>query len=297
MTTYAYYPGCSLETMAGSYHVSAVEVADRLSVELEEIEDWNCCGATAYSSVDELLAQVLSTRNLAIAESSGRTDVVAPCSACFKNLFFANQHLADDPDLMEHMNYALEADDLHYDGGVQVHHLLGLFTDEVGLDAIREKVVAPFEGLKVAAYYGCQITRPVKPGQTMDDVEAPHFFEDLLEVLGAEVVPFARRLQCCGASLIATARKAALSMLRELLQSAVSAGADVIATACPLCQINLEAYQREVNHEHGTDFEMPVMYFTQLMGLALGATEKQLAIGSEVVSVEKVLACHQPPEA
>lgn len=295
MTTYAYYPGCSLETMAGSYHVSAVEVAERLGVELEEIEDWNCCGATAYSSVDELLAQVLSTRNLAIAESAGRTDVVAPCAACFKNLFFANQHMLDDSDLAEHMNYALEADDLHYGGGVRVHHLLGLFTDEVGLDAIKAKVVAPFEGLKAAAYYGCQITRPMKPGDTMNDIEDPHFFEDLLEALGADVVPFPRRLQCCGASLIATARKAALSMLRSLLESAEAAGADVIATACPLCQINLEAYQREVNHEHGTDFKMPIMYFTQLMGLALGSSPKKLGIGSEVVPVDKVLACHQPP--
>jgi heterodisulfide reductase subunit B len=295
MTAYAYYPGCSLETMAGSYHVSAVEVAHRLGVELDEIEDWNCCGATAYSSVDELLAQVLSTRNLALAETSGRTDLVAPCSACFKNLHFANQHLADDPDLAEHMNYALEADDLQYDGGVKVHHLMGLFTDEVGIDVIREKVVAPWDGLKVAAYYGCQITRPQKPGDGIEEIENPTFFEELIEAIGAEVVPFPRRLQCCGASLIVTARQAALSMLRELLQSAVSTGADVIATACPLCQVNLELYQGEVNREHGTDFQMPVMYFTQLMGMALGATEKQLGIGSEVVPVDRVLACHTPP--
>lgn len=295
MTTYAYYPGCSLETMAGSYHVSAVEVADRLGVELEEIEDWNCCGATAYSSVDELLSQVLSTRNLALAQDAGRTDIVAPCSACFKNLFFANAHLERDPDLLDHMNYALEADGLHYRGGVRVHHLLGLFAQEVGFDAIRDKVVAPFDGLKVAAYYGCQVTRPQRPGQGMQDVEDPRFFEALLETIGAEPVPFPRRLQCCGASLIVTARKAALSMLRELLECAVASGADVIATACPLCQINLELYQGEVNRELGTDFRVPVMYFTQLLGLALGSTPRQLGIGSEVVPVEKVLACHTPP--
>ena len=293
MKTYAYYPGCSLESMAVSYHVSAVEVAHLLGVSLVEIEDWNCCGATAYSHVDELLAQVLSARNLALAEKEKHLDLVAPCSGCFKNLYFANQHMLEDVDLLEHMNYALEADDLNYAGGVTVHHLMDMFVEDVGLDEIREKVVDNLEGLRVAPYYGCQVTRPRKPGESLTDVEGPDYFEKLIEVLGATAVDYPYRMRCCGASLIATSRPAALSMLRDLLQNAVEAGANVIATSCPLCQINLEVYQSEVNRELGTEFSMPIMYFTQLMGLAMGIKPKQLGIGNEVVPVKTVLACRQ----
>ncbi len=293
MKTYAYYPGCSLETMAASYHVSAVEVAHRLGVSLVEIEDWNCCGAAAYSHVDELLAQVLCARNLALAEKEEQLNLVAPCSGCFKNLYFANDHMLEDADLMEHMNFALEADDLNYAGTVTVHHLMDMFVDDIGLDAIREKVIDPLEGLRVAPYYGCQMTRPRKPGESPMDVEGPMFFEELIGALGATPVDYPYRMRCCGASLIATSRQAALSMLRDLLQNAVDVSADVIATSCPLCQINLEVYQSEVNRELGTEFSMPILYFTQLMGLALGVKPKKLGIGREVVPATAVLACRQ----
>ncbi len=297
MKTFAYYPGCSLETMAASYHVSAVEVVDRLGAELVEVEDWNCCGATAYSHVDELLAQVLSARNLALAEKEERLDLVAPCSGCFKNLYFANDHMLDDADLMEHMNFALEADDLSYEGTVRVHHLLDMFVTEIGLEEIRAKVKDPLTGVKVAPYYGCQMTRPRKKGQTLEDVEGPTNFEDLLEAIGATPVDYPYRMRCCGASLIATSRQTALSMLRDLLQDAVDAGAEVIATSCPLCQINLEVYQSEVNRELGTDFSMPIIYFTQLMGVALGADPKALGIGREIIPVTPVLECRQQAAA
>ena len=297
MKIFAYYPGCSLETMAASYHVSAVEVADRLGVKLVEMEDWNCCGATAYSHVDELLAQVLCARNLALAEKEERLDLVAPCSGCFKNLYFANDHMRDDADLMEHMNFALEADELSYSGGVTVHHLLDMFVTEVGLEQIGARVTDPLTGLKVAPYYGCQMTRPRKKGETLEDVEGPTTFEDLLSAIGADPVHFPYRMRCCGASLIATSRQAALSMLRDLLQDAVEADADVIATSCPLCQINLEVYQAEVNRELGTDFAMPVVYFTQLMGVALGAKPKKLGIGREIIPVTPVLECRMQQSA
>jgi heterodisulfide reductase subunit B len=292
MKSYAYYPGCSLETMAASYHVSAVETANRLGVTLEEIEDWNCCGATPYSHIDELLADTLCARNLALAEKQG-LDLVAPCSGCYKNLYFANAHIRDDADLAEHMNYALEADDLSYSGSVEVKHLMDVFGRDVGLDAIRERVTRPLAGLKVAPYYGCQIVRPRHRGATLQDTEGPTLFEDLMSAIGATPVNFPARLRCCGGSLIATNRKAALDLLRTLLESAVSAGADVIATVCPLCQINLECYEQEVNREFGVELSIPILYFTQLMGLALGVAPKRLGIGTEIIAPTAVLACHQ----
>jgi len=201
--------------------------------------------------------------------------------------------MLDEPDLLEHMNFALEADDLSYSGNVRVHHLLDMFMEEVGPKEIGTRVTGPLTGLKVAPYYGCQMTRPRKKGETLEDVEGPTTFEDLLTAIGAEPVHFPYRMRCCGASLIATSRQAALSMLRDLLQDAVAAGADVIATSCPLCQINLEVYQAEVNRELDTDFSMPVIYFTQLMGVALGVEPKALGIGKELIKVAPILECRR----
>ena len=288
MKRYAYYPGCSLETMAASYHVSAVETANKLGIEFQEIEDWNCCGATPYSNVDELLAQTLCARNLAIAERD-RLDVVAPCSACFKNLYFTNEHLKTDPDLAEHVNFALEADNLHYAGTGAVRHLIHVFVRDVGLDAIKRQVTHPLTGLRVAPYYGCQLVRPRRSDGW--DAAGPRFFEDLLAAIGAQPVEFPFRLRCCGASLMVTNRRAALGMLRDLLRGATQSKADLIATTCPLCQMNLECYQADVNREFGTNFSIPVLYFTQLMGVAFGIRPKNLGIGKELIEAKPVLAC------
>jgi heterodisulfide reductase subunit B len=287
MKQYAYFPGCSLEKMAQSYHQSAVETTRALGVELRELEDWNCCGATAYFHVDKLLAYTLCARNLAMAEKEG-LELVAPCSGCYKNMYFANTHLKRDTDLAEHINYALEADNLQFAGKSAVKHLIEVFVNDVGLPAIKAKVTNPLTGLRVAPYYGCQILRPRKDHE---DVEQPRFFEDLLTTIGAAAVDFPLRLRCCGGALIITNRQAALSMVRNLLQSAVDAKTDVIATACPLCQVNLECYQKQVNREFKTDFSVPVLYFTQLIGTAFGIPSKPLGIGSELVKAGPALRC------
>jgi len=286
MKEYAYFPGCSLEKMALSYHMSAVETTRKLGVELRELEDWNCCGATTYFHVDELLAYTLTARNLAMAEKQG-LDLVAPCSACYKNAYFTNVYLKEDPDLADHINYALEEDDLQYSGTIAVRHLMEVFVHDVGLEEVKSKVSRPLEDLRVAPYYGCQIVRPRKNGE---DVEQPQFFEDLLSAIGADPIEYyPLKIYCCGGSLILTSRRAALSMVRNLLQTAVDHDADVIATACPLCQVNLECYQNQVNQEFGTNLSIPVMYFTQLVGLAMGIDRKSLGIGKELVSATPAL--------
>lgn len=286
MKKFAYFPGCSLEKTAQSYHLSALESTRKLGIELQELEDWNCCGATTYFHVDELLAHTLSARNLAIAEQQG-LDLVAPCSACYKNSYFTNHHLKDDPDLADHINYALEEDDLAFSGRVGVHHLIEVFVDEVGFEEIKDRASQPLEGLQVAPYYGCQILRPRKNDENVEEAE---FFEDLLSVVGAIPVPFPLKLHCCGGSLILTNRQAALSMVRNLLKNATDNDAHVIATACPLCQVNLEVYQGQVNQDFGTDFSIPVLYFTQLIGLALGIPRRRLGIGRELVSALPLLS-------
>ncbi len=287
MKKYAYFPGCSLEKIGLSYHMSALETTRKLGVELAELEDWNCCGATAYFGVDEFMAYALGARNLAMAEKE-HLDFVTPCSGCYKNMYFANADLKNDTDLAEHINFALEADHLHFDGNISVRHLLQVFVEDIGLEEIKLRVTKPLNGLRVAPYYGCQILRPRKDHE---NVENPHFFEDLLSTVGAEPVNFPLRLQCCGGALIITSRTAALSMVRNLLQSAIKSGASMIATACPLCQVNLECYQKQVNREFGTDLNIPVLYFTQLIGLAMGIDKGKLGIGKELVMPTHALEC------
>ncbi len=286
MKKYAYFPGCSLEKMAVSYHTSALETTNALGVELEELEDWNCCGATTYFHLDEILANTLVARNLAMAEKQG-LDFVAPCSACYKNAYFTNNYMKEDEDLAEHINFALEADDLQLSGNLTVHHLIDIFTNEVGAEEIKKQVSNPLTELNVAPYYGCQIVRPRKNGENIED---PQFFEELLSAIGATPINFANKTRCCGGSLLLTNRQAALDMIKQLLQNALNSGADVIATACPLCQVNLECYQIQVNEEFGTDFSIPVLYFTQLMGLAFGVSPKKLGIGSELVTAMPILS-------
>ena len=280
MKKFAYYPGCSLESLSLSYHQSAVETTTALDVELKEIEDWNCCGATAYFHADELLAHTLVARNLAIAEKDG-LDFVAPCSACYKNAFFTNEQLHEEPDLADHINFALEEDNLHLDGTLKVKHLMEVFIDDIGLEELEGKVIHPLKGLRVAPYYGCQLVRPRKNGENVED---PQFFEELLSAIGAEPVDYGTKMRCCGGSLIMTNREAALDMVFQLLLDATKNETDVIATICPLCNVNLEAYQKQVNQEYNTEFKVPVMYFTQLIGMALGIDPERLGIGKELVS-------------
>jgi heterodisulfide reductase subunit B len=286
MKKFAYFPGCSLEKMATSYNKSSVETTKSFGIELKELEDWNCCGATTYFHVDQLLAYTLVARNLAIAEKDG-LDFVAPCSACYKNAYFTNDYIKEDPDLADHINFALDQDNLHFSGDLKVHHIIDIFANEIGSEEIKKKVSNPLHGLKVAPYYGCQIVRPRKNGE---EIENPQFFEKIVSAMGAEPVDFADRLRCCGGSLIMTSRHAALSMVRVLLNNARNSGADVIVTACPLCQVNLECYQTQVNEEFGTDFSVPVLYFTQLLGLALGISRRRLGIGRELVSAAPIFS-------
>ena len=281
MREYAYFPGCSLEKMAISYHMSALETTRKLDIKLHEIEDWNCCGATTYFYIDELLANTLCARNLAIAEKTGM-DVVAPCSACYKNMYFTSAQLKKDADLAEHVNFALEEDNLHFNGNIGVKHLLEVFAQDVSPEEMKSKVSKPLEGVRVAPYYGCQIVRPQKE---KEDVEQPQFFEEMLTSIGAIPVNYPLKMRCCGGSLMISSRTAALSMVRNLLQSAVDSKAAIIATACPMCQVNLEVYQQQVNQEFGTNFSMPILYFTQLVGLAMGIPPKKLGIGKEFITL------------
>jgi heterodisulfide reductase subunit B len=290
--TYGYYPGCSLERNAISYHESAMAVAQRLGVRFAEIDDWNCCGATEYIAVDLLPAYALIGRNLALAANDTRNNnqVVAPCSACFLNLSKADQYMSESPPLTEKVNTALGAGGLSYTPGtVRVRHLLDIFVRDVGYADIAKKVTRPLLDLRVAPYYGCVVVRPGFQEQ-FDDHEYPTTLDQLLKTMQADVVDFPLKAHCCGGHMTQISQPVAMELIRRLLKNASDYEADVIVTLCPMCQLNLDAYQESVNRHFNTDYHIPILYFTQLMGLAFGMTPEEVGIGREFVDANPSLA-------
>jgi heterodisulfide reductase subunit B len=287
---YAYYPGCSLTHSAAPYDLSTKAIAGPLGLALEEIEDWNCCGATEYISINKAAAYALVGRNLALAaRQDGTQDVVAPCSACYLNLRKVDHYMGKYRHLRDQTNEALAAGGLHYDpGSLRIRHLLNVVVEDVGLEAIKSKVVRPLDGLRVAPYYGCLIARPQFNGGSIDP-EYPTHLDHLLKNLGAEVVDFPLKTHCCGGHMTQISADTAYELIRRLLHNAAEYDADVIVTACPMCQLNLDAYQSQVNRHFGTDYRLPVLFFTQMIGLALGMEPAALGIGREIVSAGPAL--------
>jgi heterodisulfide reductase subunit B2 len=283
---YAYYPGCSLECNAAAYDQSVRAVADLLGVKLQELDDWNCCGATEYFSQDELTACAVVARNLALVD--GKTEqLVAPCAACYLNLKKTDQLMVDHPDMGAKVNEALAAGGLHYDPGrLQVRHMLDVICDDIGEEAVRDKVVQPLSGLRVAPYYGCQVVRPISND---DNPEYPMKMDRLFQWLGAEVVDYPVKAHCCGGHMTQISESQAFELIRRLLQSAQDYDADLILCMCPMCQLNLDAFQGRVNGFFNTSFNIPIVYFTQMLGVAFGIDAKKLGIGKELVSVKPVL--------
>jgi heterodisulfide reductase subunit B2 len=286
MLEFAYYPGCSLETTASPYDTSIREVFKVLGVGLKEIEDWNCCGATMYMSVKKVVGNAISARNLAIAQQMG-LDICAPCSSCFTILRKANRHICSDPKEREKINEALAAANLSYDKTIEIRHPLDILVNQVGLDVIKSKVVNPLDGIRVAPYYGCQI---VRPHGFFDDKDDPVTMDMLLSALGAKVTYYPSKVRCCGGMLMTTQEDVALKLNNNLLQAAADNDADMIATACPLCEMNLEAYQDKINSRFGTKFNIPIVYFSHLVGIALGVAPEKMGLDKLVIPATKLTA-------
>jgi heterodisulfide reductase subunit B len=282
---YGYYPGCSLERNASAYHESAMEVAKVLNIGFTEVDDWNCCGATEYMAIDMLPAFALISRNLALAanQKANGDHLVAPCSACFLNLSKADRFMRESPDLAAKVNEALAAGGLHYEpGSIRVRHLLDIIVTDIGYDAVAEKVTKPLYNLRLAPYYGCLVVRPVRT-TPFDDPEYPTSLDKLMRAVGANVVDYPLKAQCCGGHMTQIKEHTALEIIRRLLKNAADYEADAIVTLCPMCQLNLDAYQENVNKRFGTNYKIPILYFTQLLGLAFGVSPKKLGFGKEFV--------------
>ena len=280
---YAYYPGCSLHSTGSEYDVSFRAVCRKLNIDIEEIPGWVCCGTSPAHCSSKLLSLALPFENLCQAEKMGATDVVAPCAACFARLRTAMYEAAEDPELAGQISEAL---DRPLPKALNVLSPLEIFCNEEGL---ADAVAVQLDDLKVACYYGCLLTRPSKVMQ-FDECEYPMAMDQILRSMGIATLDWSYKTDCCGGALAMTRTDVVLKLTRDILEEAKAVGANAIAVGCPLCHVNLDTRQEEVEQQYDTQYGLPVFYFTQLMGLAMGVGREELGIQKHFVSAEALLS-------
>lgn len=284
--TMAYYPGCSLHSTATELDQSFKATAQALDLRLLEIPNWVCCGNSSVHSSNRLLAAALPVNELAKVEQLMHLDSVAvPCAACFSR-FMAGNHEMKDPEKAADIKAVVGHP---YDGTVKVRNLIDVYHDEVGLDELKERVVKPFAGLKVACYYGCLLSRPPKV-TLAEDPEYPTHMDEVVEALGCDAVQWNYKTDCCGASLALCEQDMVIDLTRKILRDARDCGAEAVIVACPLCQVNLDTRQDGIAGKYGEWQRMPIVYLSQLVGRAIGVDDAQLGLKKHMVDVTAVLA-------
>ena len=270
---YLYYPGCSLEGTALEYNRSTCSLMKALGMELVEIDDWSCCGASAATTVSELLSLVLPARNLALAEkmceeTGEMLDILVPCSACYLNLKKVSEQAAADPALLDRLNTILAEDGLKFKNRLTVRHLLDVLSKDIDMNALAANIISPLSGVNAAPYYGCQCLRPYP---VFDDPEKPQSMDALIRACGALPYTWDMGAACCGASHMNTKPEVGQALVGRILSRAENA--DVILTVCPMCQMNLEGYQKKIGHACHKTFHTSILYLPQFIGMALGLSE------------------------
>ncbi len=276
----AFYPGCSLHGIAREYGRSAGLVCRRLGIRLVEVEDWNCCGATAVHSLDRELALGLSARNLSIVNRMGLTRVVTPCAGCFSRMKGCCHELNRSTETRETMEKRIGAP---LSKLPEVNHLLQVLVETAGMKRLAGAVSRPLEALRLAAYYGCLLTRP-RAVVCFDDPEQPTSMDRLLQAMGADTVRWSHKAECCGGGFAASETGIVIDLGGQVLEAARQAGADALVVACPMCQVNLDTRQRAIEEARGVRYNLPVIYFTQLMGMAYGFSPRQMGLDRLLVS-------------
>ncbi|MGD2271357.1 MAG: CoB--CoM heterodisulfide reductase iron-sulfur subunit B family protein [Desulfobacterales bacterium] len=281
---YLYYPGCSLEGTALEYNLSTRALMSAVGADLVEIDDWTCCGASAAEATNYYLSLALPARNLALAESmDAAEDILVPCSACYLNLKKIEEKIRKDAALLEKINEILQENQLRLTGQVHVRHLLDVIVNDVGPEKIQAGVKKPLEDLSIAPYYGCQALRPYV---IFDDPEDPHSMDALIEATGAAIYPWKMSTKCCGASHMNTEAEVGLELVAAILKGAK--GADAIVTVCPMCQMNLEAYQRKISRMLKEDLSTTIVYLPQLLGMAMDLAPGDLRLDLNLAVSKKI---------
>ncbi|MEI6682966.1 MAG: CoB--CoM heterodisulfide reductase iron-sulfur subunit B family protein [Bacteroidota bacterium] len=288
MKKLTYFPGCSAHGTSEEFDSTLKLVLKTLDVELEDIPDWNCCGATSAHVMTENLALALPLRNLVLAEKLSNTTMGIACASCYQRMKATKVHMDDDPELAKRINTTV-VDEGTYQGTVDVKSMLQYAYEDIGLETIKSKVTKPLTGLKVACYYGCLLTRP-KNITHFDSPEYPVSMDQICEALGATATEFDYKTECCGASFSISNTEVVESLSGKILEMAKESGAHAIVVACPLCQSNLDMRQPDIEKLQGIKYNIPVFYFTQLMALAFGHPIDQLRFPKHIIPVEGALA-------
>jgi len=282
---YAYYPGCSLHSTAKEYDRSLRAVCEKVGIELEEVKNWICCGSTPAHSTSKLLSLALPLKNLAEIEKSGFREVIVPCAACFSRFKIALHEIDTEPRLAAEVEGIIEH---KFRDGVKVYHPLDILSNSAGLSTLTELVKNDLSGLKVVCYYGCLLTRPPKV-TGFDVCEYPQSMDKILQAVGVSTLDWSYKTDCCGASFALTRTEIVLKLSRDILEGAKSVGADAIAVACPMCHVNLDTRQEEIEQKYQVTYHLPIFYFTQLMGLAFDIPAEKLLLKRHLVDSEDLL--------
>lgn len=281
MKQYALFLGCTIPARLQHYESAARGVLGRLGVRAVDIKEFNCCGYP-LRNINFKAFLLLSARNLALAERAG-LDIVALCQCCFGTLKKAHVLLQEDKSLRQEVNAVLAKEGLHYEGGGEVRHLLQVLYHEVGIKAIKKHITRPFAGVSIAAHYGCHVLRPSTIVQ-FDDPVSPTLFDELVEVTGAESVPWQRRLECCGAPLRGVNDELSKALTQKKLEDGKDAGADYLCVACPYCQIQFDTAQGGMGRNH----RLPTLLYPQLLGLSIGIDTKALGLEANQVPIKGI---------
>lgn len=286
---YALYLGCTAPVRGINYELAVRNTANRLGIELVDLNDFGCCGFP-LKSVHHDTALVLAARNLALAEEQG-LDICALCNSCTSTLSEANQLLIGDEGLRASVNQKLsKATGRRYDGALRVRHFARVLYEEVGLDRIQGAVTVNLSGLRLAAHYGCHYLRPASAHDCFDDPENPQSLDRLIEVLGATSINYEGREQCCGGGILGADEQTALALPHLKLERVTAAGADALVVICPFCDIMYELQQRRIEKEYNTQYQLPVVFYPQLLGLAMGMSAQEVGLQLNRVKSRKLLA-------
>jgi heterodisulfide reductase subunit B2 len=290
---YSFYPGCSSQKGASSsnYMVSVQTMCEELDIQLNEIPDWNCCAASiGYAGGGELPRLALSARNIALSEQHNPgQEIVATCAACWLSTRETQERLHDDRQLLAECNQALAEAGLKLKNDTPIKHMAEVLIEDVGYDQIKAKVKKPLEGVKIAGYVGCQTNRPF--GIAGESYENPLYLDKLVDTLGGDSIPsYEKKVQCCGGALAFSEPAKSQEMIKGIIEAAYDHGADMIVTPCPVCQMNVEVYQDQINATYGTKFKMPVVYYSTLMSVAFGRSAKDACLDGQVIPAKKLEA-------
>lgn len=288
---YSFYPGCSSQKGASSsnYQRSVETMCEELDIQLNHIPDWNCCAASiGYAGGGELPRLALSARNIALSEEHNPgQEIVATCAACWLSTRETAERLGEDQSLMAEANEALAEAGLKLKNDTPIKHMVEVLIEDIGYEELGQKVKKPLEGIKIASYVGCQTNRPF--GIAGESFENPKYLDKFIETMGADPVEkYDKKVQCCGGALAFSEPEKSQDMIKGIIEAAYDGGADMIVTPCPVCQMNVEVYQDQINQRHGTKFKMPVVYYSTLMSVAYGRSAKDAALDGQVIPAKKL---------